>query len=209
MGQRGTAALDLSFGSSWGYPRAVIRFDHIAIALSRIADTPAALAGALGGVPDRGAPSGVYRWATWRFAGGGCIEILEPMGADGFLHRFLTRHGPGIHHVTFKVPSLREACERARAQGYAIVGYDDSDPYWAEAFLHPKQALGIVVQIVEQKPRDGVESRWRSPWPPGPDNPPPPVTILWLRMRAWSRERAGIQWERVLGGVGAEACAAS
>ena len=204
MGQRGTAALDLSFGSSWGYPRAVIRFDHIAIALSRIADTPAALAGALGGVPDRGAPSGVYRWATWRFAGGGCIEILEPMGADGFLHRFLTRHGPGIHHVTFKVPSLREACERARAQGYAIVGYDDSDPYWAEAFLHPKQALGIVVQIVEQKPRDGVESRWRSPWPPGPDNPPPPVTILWLRMRAWSRERAGIQWEGVLGGVAAE-----
>lgn len=204
MGQRGTAALDLSFGSSWGYPRAVIRFDHIAIALPRIADAPSALADALGGVPDRGAPSGVYRWATWRFAGGGCIEILEPLGADGFLHRFLTRHGPGIHHVTFKVPSLREACERARAQGYAIVGYDDSDPYWAEAFLHPKQALGIVVQIVEQKPRDGVESRWRSPWPPGPDNPPPPVTILWLRMRAWSRERAGIQWERVLGGVGAE-----
>ena len=40
--------------------------------------------------------------------------------------------------------------------------------------------------------------------PPGPDNPPPPVTILGLSMRARSRERAGTQWERVLGGAGAE-----
>lgn len=182
----------------------MIHFDHIAIALPRIADAPSALAGALGGVRDRGAPSGVYRWATWRFAGGGCVEILEPMGEDGFLHRFLARHGPGIHHVTFKVPSLREACERAWAQDYAIVGYDDSDPCWAEAFLHPKQALGIVVQIVEQKLRPGDESRWRGQVPPGPDNPPPPVTILGLSMRARSRERAGTQWERILGGAGAE-----
>jgi catechol 2,3-dioxygenase-like lactoylglutathione lyase family enzyme len=182
----------------------VIHFDHIAIALPRIADAPPALVGVLGGVPDRGAPSGPYRWATWRFAGGGCIEILEPLGEDGFLHRFLARHGPGIHHATFKVPSLREACARARAEGYGIVGYDDSDPYWAEAFLHPKQALGIVVQLVEQKSRGGEESRWRFPGPPGPDNPPPPVTILGLRLRAPSRARAGAQWGRVLGGEGAE-----
>ncbi len=174
-----------------------ILFDHIAIAMERMADAPAVLVGALGGVPDFGMPSGVYRFGQWVFEGGGRIEILEPRGEDGFLHRFLAQRGPGIHHVTFKVPDLREACDRAEAHGYKIVGYHDRNPYWKEAFLHPKQGLGIVVQMAESSAVANPR-RWQPP--PGPDNPPPPVTILGLRMRARSVERARIQWELVLQG---------
>jgi 4-hydroxyphenylpyruvate dioxygenase-like putative hemolysin len=83
-----------------------IRLDHIAMALPRIADAPSVLVGVLGGVPERMRPAGAFRWASWTYAGGGRIEILEPTGADGFLHRFLAAHGPGVHHVTFKVPDL-------------------------------------------------------------------------------------------------------
>jgi catechol 2,3-dioxygenase-like lactoylglutathione lyase family enzyme len=181
-----------------------IRFDHIAIALHRMADAPAVLVGVLGGVPDFGAPAGLYRFGQWRFAGGGRIEILEPMGEDGFLHRFLAQRGPGVHHVTFKVPSLREACDRAAAHGYEVVGFDDSDPRWKEAFLHPKQALGIVVQLAESSlAGGGGPRRWQPA--PGPPEPPPPVTILGLRMRARSHDRARTQWELVLQGEGAEA----
>src|SRR3989442_1449503 len=93
-----------------------IRFDHIAIAVPRIAEATPFLVGELGGVPAYGAPAGAYRFGQWRFDGGGRLEILEPLGEDGFLHRFLARHGPGIHHVTFRVPRLREACERAQAR---------------------------------------------------------------------------------------------
>src|SRR2546428_370659 len=132
---------------------------------------------------------------------GGRLEVLEPRGADGFLHRFLAQRGPGIHHVTFIVPSLRGVCEHAEAAGHAIVGYDDSNPDWREAFLHPKRALGIVVQlveIVETRPRSDGERRSRWVVPPGPPNPPL-VTVLGLRMRARSRERAEAQWVRLLG----------
>ena len=56
-----------------------ILFDHIAIGMRRMADAPAVLVGALGGVPDTGRPAGgVFRWGTWAFAGGGSIEIIEP-----------------------------------------------------------------------------------------------------------------------------------
>ena len=126
-----------------------VLFDHIAIGLPRIADAAPFLSGVLGGVPDAGRPSPVFRWGTWRFAGGGSIEALEPLGDDGFLHRFLAQRGPGVHHVTFKVPSTRAACDRAVAAGLKPVGFDDSDPRWIEAFLHPKEALGIVVQFAE------------------------------------------------------------
>ena len=175
-----------------------IQLDHIAIALPRIADASPALVAVLGGVPDRSQPAGAFRWATWVFAGGGCIEILEPMGPDGFLHRFLAARGRGVHHVTFKVPDLGEACRRAEARGYDIVDGDASDPSWKEAFLHPKQAQGIVVQIVETAvtpPREPPGSI-----PPGWPEAPPPVRILGLRLRAHSRERARMQWRDILDG---------
>lgn len=175
-----------------------IRLDHIAIALPSIGRAPDLLVGVLGGVPDRSRPAGVFRWATWRFEGGGCIEILEPIGAEGFLHRFLAAHGPGVHHVTFKVPRLSKVCSRAHALGYDVVGRDDSDPSWKEAFLHPKQAQGIVVQLVETAPAPGPDPALSIP--PGLPDPPPPVRMLGLRLRAHSAERALTQWRDLLAG---------
>jgi methylmalonyl-CoA/ethylmalonyl-CoA epimerase len=178
-----------------------VLFDHIAIAMDRIADAGPILAGALGGIPDAGAPSRAFNWGCWRFAGGGRLEVIEPRGADGFLHRFLAQRGAGIHHVTFRVPSLTEACARAEANGYKVVGYEDRNPHWKEAFLHPKQALGIVVQLAESA---GGASPWRWDPPRGSSEPPPPVTIVGLRLRARSRERAAAQWGDVLQGVATE-----
>jgi methylmalonyl-CoA/ethylmalonyl-CoA epimerase len=174
-----------------------ITFDHIAIALPRLAAAPAVLVGELGGRPYFGMTSEFFRFGQWRFEGGGRIEVLEPHGEDGFLHRFLAQHGPGIHHVTFKVPSLREACDRAESLGYAIVGYKDTHPEWKEAFLHPKQAMGIVVQLAQSSQRED-RIVWQAP--PGPAHPPPPVRLLGLRLRARDRARARVQWEGVLQG---------
>lgn len=179
-----------------------ILFDHIAIGVPRAADAAPFLAGTLGGLPDAGQPSGVFTWGTYRFEGGGSIELIEPLGADGFLHRFLAERGPGIHHLTFKVPSLDDVCARAEAAGYGIVGRDDSDPEWKEAFLHPKQALGIVVQFAQPGPPAGPPLP--STPPPAVASPPPPVTVVGLRMRCQSRERAVTQWTTVLQGRMAE-----
>ena len=176
-----------------------IRFDHIAIGMSRMVDATEMLVGTLGGVPACGQPSGAFRWGSWTFEGGGTIEILEPAGDHGFLHRFLAERGPGVHHVTFKVPSLDEVAARAERAGYDVVGRDDTDPEWKEGFLHPKQALGIVVQFAESA---GVDDPPGPQWQPpaGPPDPPAPVTIVGLRLRAHSRARARRQWETVLEG---------
>lgn len=164
-----------------------IQLDHIAIGLPRIADAPAVLVDVLGGVPERSRPAGGFRWASWTFADGSVIEILEPAGPDGFLHRFLAAHGRGVHHVTFEVPDLALVCRRAEIHGYDIVGRDESDPSWKEAFLHPKQALGIVVQLVESAsgpPRDPPASL-----PTGLPDPPPPVS-MWACACAPTRRSA-------------------
>jgi hypothetical protein len=175
-----------------------IQFDHIAIAARRIADAPPYLMGVLGGVPYFGMSADVFRFGQWEFDGGGRIEVLEPRGDDGFLHRFLAARGPGVHHVTFKVPSLDETRVRATALGYGVVGYSASVPRWKEMFLHPKEALGIVVQIVES-PDDPPRGHWRKP-PPMPAAAPAPVRLLGLRLSAHSAERARRQWATLLEG---------
>jgi hypothetical protein len=174
-----------------------VEFHHLAIGAPRLADAPPFLVGELGGVPEHDGAGRGFRFACWRYAGGGRIEVLEPRGADSFLHRFLGERGPRVHHLTFKVPSLREAADRAEARGYPVVGYDDSRPEWSEAFLHPKRALGIVVQMVQSA---GGEPR--RPWqgPPMPPSPPPPITIVGLRLSAHSAERARVQWTEILQG---------
>ena len=99
-----------------------IQLDHIAIATHRLTDAPPFLVGVLGGIPFFGMEAGPFRFGQWEFEGDGRVEVvLEPRGTNGFLHRFLATRGPGIHHVTFKVPSLRQTCDRAAALGYASV----------------------------------------------------------------------------------------
>src|SRR5262249_4676749 len=126
-----------------------VLFDHVAIAVPRLADAQAILAAHLGGRSAYGMTRGAFSFWHWRYEGGGDIEVLEPWGADGFLHRFLARRGAGIYHVMFTVLSFVDVCDRAWTHGYSVVGYDDSDPDWKEAFLHPRQAQGIVVQFAE------------------------------------------------------------
>lgn len=179
-----------------------VRLDHVAIGLPRLADAMPFVAGELGGRPTIGGPNVAFRGGQWRLANGALLELIEPAGPpDGFLHRFLAARGPGVHHVTFKVPSLAAAIAHCRELGYEVVGIFDAHPAWKEAFLHPKQAQGIVVQLAEAHPELGDE--WHDRWRP-PAAPPPaekPAALLAVRLGARSREAALRQWRDVLGGA--------
>jgi catechol 2,3-dioxygenase-like lactoylglutathione lyase family enzyme len=179
------------------------RLDHVAIGVPDATQAPPFLVGELGGRRHDAGPGAGFRWWQWRFEGGGVIEILAPDGPPGgFLHRFLAARGPGVHHVTFKVPDLHAAARRARDHGFEVVGLSEPFPGWKEAFLHPRQAQGIVVQLAEsgsaamQPP--GAAAEWRFPAEPEPA--PVPAEIVALRLAAASAERAVRQWGDLLGG---------
>jgi len=108
-------------------------------------------AGQLGAEWSSGGESIGFAPAQLRFANGSRIELLKPhdTGSNDFLARFLERSGPGPHHLTFKVPDILLAIDAARAAGFEPIGVDLRDPEWKEAFIHPKQATGIVVQLAE------------------------------------------------------------
>ena len=145
--------------------------------MRKVAETTDFIVGVLGGRPENGGPSPGFDGGQWSFARGERLEILEPDRSPGsFMRRFVEERGPGVHHVTFNVPDLAALCARAEAAGYDVLGCNEEFPGWKEAFLHPKQALGIVVQLAGTDPRYANEDSWSRDWPfpQGPADPPAP-----------------------------------
>lgn len=126
-------------------------FDHVAVAAGSRDLLEQRYVHHLGGSPGAEGPSPGFVWAQVLYAGGMRLEMLEPYRAEenDFLLRFLERNGPGPHHLTFKVPDFVSALAAAHSAGYSPVAVNDSDPNWKEAFLHPKEAAGVVVQLAE------------------------------------------------------------
>ena len=119
----------------------------------------------LGGPPVDGTRA--FYFSQVELAGRTKLELLEPLPHPGseFLRRFLLRNGPGPHHLTFKVVDFDDALASATAAGYDVIGVDRSNPSWMEAFLHPGQSHGIVIQLAHQ----GEEG---DPWPEPGELPP-------------------------------------
>jgi methylmalonyl-CoA/ethylmalonyl-CoA epimerase len=182
--------------SSDSYPFVL---DHVAIGVTSAADVSPFLVGELGGREFASGPGAGFQWWQWQFERGGVIEVIEPHGEPGgFVHRFLASRGPGVHHVTFKVPDLAATAAGIRRHGVDVVGYEDSSPAWKEFFIHPKQAQGIVVQLAETHPELEPEGFAR-PFPAAA-TAAEPVDVTAVRLSSTSAQRARDQWATLLGG---------
>jgi hypothetical protein len=170
-------------------PIADVVLDHVAVAVERWPDAWPRYAVELGGTWSSGGLNVGFGPAQLRYTNGARIEILQPWHAQDnpFLRRFLDRHGPGPHHLTFKVPDLRAAIDLARQGGFTPVGVDLSHEDWMEAFLHPHQATGIVVQLAQ------AAHGWESPAPEGfPTARRTPAASLLRVTHAVADLRAGV-----------------
>jgi methylmalonyl-CoA/ethylmalonyl-CoA epimerase len=103
-------------------------------------------------------PEQAFRFATYRWPGGGKVELVTPMG-DGFVSRFLERRGEGMHHLTLRVERIEEQIQRLEAAGVPLTLVSLSDPSWKEAFIHPADARGVLVQLAESPHGDEDTAR--------------------------------------------------
>ena len=131
----------------------VERFDHVSVGVRSIG-TAESLVALLGGSFRDGGDSivGRFRWAQFDLPGPSKLELIEPLDPDdqdNFLVRFLATNGEGIHHVTLKVTDIEDAIQRAIELGMTVVGVNLSNAAWKEAFIHPRAANGVLVQLAE------------------------------------------------------------
>jgi methylmalonyl-CoA/ethylmalonyl-CoA epimerase len=88
------------------------------------------------------------------------MELLQATRADSPVAKFIKKNGgPGVHHVTFEVEDLDAAVAELERRGGRIAYRHNYPPgvtfeghYWREAFVHPKDAFGVLIHLAEKKP---------------------------------------------------------
>lgn len=80
------------------------------------------------------------------------IQLLRPLGPETPVGRFIERRGEGVHHVGYGVSDLKGALEQLEAAGVRLI---DAEPRPGSrgtmvAFVHPKSAGGVLVELVQE-----------------------------------------------------------
>lgn len=88
------------------------------------------------------------------------FEFLEPVGDEGPLRKFLQKRGPGIHHICLEVEDLRGMLAHLTTLGVELI---DPEPRPGAhgtmvAFVHPRSANGVLVELVESQPKSESNS---------------------------------------------------
>ncbi len=91
------------------------------------------------------------------------MELLQATREDSPVAKYLDRHGgQGVHHITFEVEDLDSALAELEKRGGRIASRHDYSPgetfegyVWREAFVHPKDAFGVLIHLAEKRPIEG------------------------------------------------------
>lgn len=84
------------------------------------------------------------------------IELLEPLGDNSPVSRFLEKHkGGGMHHVCLEVPDIIQSRDELMAKGARLLG--DGEPKIGAhgnpvLFMHPADFHGTLIELEEVKP---------------------------------------------------------
>jgi methylmalonyl-CoA/ethylmalonyl-CoA epimerase len=138
-------------------PPLLTRIDHVGIACRDLERSVAFYEATFGLVvvsreenSDQGVREAMLRVADAP-AGTSYVQLLEPLGPDTPVGRFLARQGEGIHHVGYGVTDIAAALESIGATGVRLL---DARPRHGSmgasiAFLHPKDVGGVLTELVQ------------------------------------------------------------
>lgn len=82
---------------------------------------------------------------------GGCVQLLAPLTSSSTIAKFLDRNGPGVQQVAYTVADIDRTCALLREAGVRLL-YDAPRRGTSNSrinFVHPKDAGGVLVELVE------------------------------------------------------------
>ena len=130
------------------------RLNHVAIAVRDLAKATAIYRDLLAAEVSAATPQPAHGVTTVFVALPNTkIELLEPLGEDSPIARFLERNPEGgIHHICYEIDDIRAAREALKTAGARVLG--DGEPKIGAhgkpvLFLHPKDFSGTLIELEE------------------------------------------------------------
>jgi methylmalonyl-CoA/ethylmalonyl-CoA epimerase len=132
------------------------RLDHIAIAVQDLDAALGTFVNVLGCDPGsivvEEVPSENVRVAFIPI-GESHIELLEPLGEEGAVSKFLAKNGEGMHHIALATDDLEQESGRVTALGLNPLGQPSTGAGGKKIiFLHPRQTNRVLFELVEPDP---------------------------------------------------------
>jgi methylmalonyl-CoA/ethylmalonyl-CoA epimerase len=128
------------------------RLNHVAIAVPDIAAASQVYRDTLGAEISAAVPQPTHGVTTiFITLPNTKIELLEPLGPESPIAKFLERNPDGgIHHLCYEVADIRAARDTLQAAGARVLG--DGEPKIGAhgkpvLFLHPKDFCGTLVEL--------------------------------------------------------------
>jgi methylmalonyl-CoA/ethylmalonyl-CoA epimerase len=78
------------------------------------------------------------------------LSLVQSMETDGFINQHISKHGEGLHHLGLEVDDLSEFVNEVESKGFKIPLRDEFTNR-SEVVLRPRDAAGVVLQILEWK----------------------------------------------------------
>ena len=78
------------------------------------------------------------------------FELMEPVGEEGVIARFIKARGEGLHHVGFAVENLIEKLDALKEQGVSLIDEEPQELFGATyAFVHPSAFFGVMFELIQ------------------------------------------------------------
>ncbi|HHV05723.1 MAG TPA: methylmalonyl-CoA epimerase [Anaerolineaceae bacterium] len=82
--------------------------------------------------------------------GDSLIELVQPTRDDTGMAAYLEKRGEGMHHLCVEVANIDETFNRLKEQGVRLINTEPQVlPGRKMAFIHPKAANGVLVELYE------------------------------------------------------------
>jgi methylmalonyl-CoA/ethylmalonyl-CoA epimerase len=135
-----------------------MKIHHLGIAVESLAQACPVFEKLLGFVPSsrESVEDQKVRVVTFQ-VGESRIELLEATSADSPIGRHIQKRGQGLHHLTLSVPNLAKRLRELERDGVRLIDRNPRAGAGGEqiAFLHPSSTAGVLIELVEERPRAG------------------------------------------------------
>jgi methylmalonyl-CoA/ethylmalonyl-CoA epimerase len=138
------------------------RVHHIGIAVNNLTESIAVFEKLLGIQAEiHAAPAQKVTEACFKLGDEVEIDLLEPMGPDSTVAKFLEKRGEGLHHIALETDAIEAELKAMEEKGIQLIDKAGRPGVAGQiGFLHPKSANGVLVELIEPK-----EKKEKAPGP--------------------------------------------
>ncbi len=132
------------------------RVHHIAVAVNSLKESVSVFEKMLGVKAHvQIAPDKTVTEASFKLSNGVEIGLIEPVGPDSAVAKFLEKRGEGLHHIALETDNINAELKAMEKKGFQLIDKQGREGVAGKiGFLHPKSANGVLVELVQPREKE-------------------------------------------------------